>query len=139
MYFGLILTQSEKEPFKLYNLENQYTIAFYNLENFFDTKDDPHNLDDDCMPEGFRKRNESKLRNKSRKIVRTLSEIGREGIRETPSGPLLGKHFFWEGTAINFPFMWFWKRLTINEGKITHIKKANFHNSFKKSVGHFIE
>mgnify|MGYP001364623922 CR=1 FL=1 len=31
--------------------------------------------------------------------------------------------------------MWFWNRLTINEGKVAHIIKANFHNNFKKTAG----
>ena len=78
------MTQSEKEYIKLYNLENKYTIAFYNLENFFDIKDDPHSLDDDFTPEGFRKWNESKFRNKARKIARALSEIGREESSRPP-------------------------------------------------------
>lgn len=29
-----------------------YTIAFYNLENLFDTKNDPNTLDDDFTPNG---------------------------------------------------------------------------------------
>jgi len=29
-----------------------YTIAFYNLENLFDTINDPHTLDDDFTPKG---------------------------------------------------------------------------------------
>lgn len=31
------------------------TVGFYNLENLFDTKDDPSKLDDDFTPEGFKK------------------------------------------------------------------------------------
>lgn len=68
----------------MYDPENRYTIAFYNLENFFDIKDDPHSLDDDFTPEGFRKWNESKFRNKSRKMARALSEIGREESSRPP-------------------------------------------------------
>ncbi|SFB71526.1 Endonuclease/Exonuclease/phosphatase family protein [Flagellimonas taeanensis] len=68
----------------MYSPENRYTIAFYNLENFFDAKDDPHSLDDDFTPGGLRNWNESKFRNKSRKIARALSEIGREESNKPP-------------------------------------------------------
>ena len=34
---------------------NTYTLAFYNLENIFDTKDDPRTLDDDFTPLGAKK------------------------------------------------------------------------------------
>lgn len=73
-----------KESFKLYDPENKYTIAFYNLENFFDTRDDSHSLDDDFTPEGFRKWNETKFRNKGHKIARAISEIGREESSRPP-------------------------------------------------------
>nr|WP_313790408.1 hypothetical protein [Allomuricauda ochracea] len=33
---------------------NKYAVAFYNLENFFDTNDDSHTLDDDFTPKGFK-------------------------------------------------------------------------------------
>jgi len=32
-------------------LNNLYTVAFYNLENLFDTEDDPHTLDDSFLPD----------------------------------------------------------------------------------------
>ncbi|WP_242535703.1 endonuclease/exonuclease/phosphatase family protein [[Muricauda] lutisoli] len=56
--------------------ENRYTIAFYNLENFFDTKDDPYLLDDDFTPKGFKKWNRSKFWKKAKKIARAVSKIG---------------------------------------------------------------
>ncbi|MFY7810368.1 MAG: endonuclease/exonuclease/phosphatase family protein, partial [Flavobacterium sp.] len=34
---------------KKYNI---HTIAFYNLENLFDTKDDPNTFDEDFLPGG---------------------------------------------------------------------------------------
>ena len=36
-------------------MENQHVIAFYNLENLFDTIDDAHILDDDFTKKGFKK------------------------------------------------------------------------------------
>ncbi|MCR9227777.1 MAG: endonuclease [Flavobacteriaceae bacterium] len=56
--------------------ENRYTVAFYNLENFFDTVNDPYLLDDDFTPNGFKKWNKSKFWNKTNKISRTISNIG---------------------------------------------------------------
>ncbi|WP_437395953.1 endonuclease [Flagellimonas lutimaris] len=56
--------------------KNRYTIAFYNLENFFDTKDDPYLLDDDFTPKGFRRWNKSKFRKKVKKISKAISKIG---------------------------------------------------------------
>ncbi|MDC6366383.1 MULTISPECIES: endonuclease [Flavobacteriaceae] len=68
----------------MHSKENRYTIAFYNLENFFDTKDDPHTLDDDFTPDGFKKWNESKFRRKVKKIGKTISRIGLEETKKLP-------------------------------------------------------
>ena len=35
--------------------KNIATIAFYNVENLFDTSDDPNTLDDDFTPNGKKK------------------------------------------------------------------------------------
>ena len=66
--------------------ENNYTIAFYNLENFFDTRNDPYSLDDDFTPQGFKKWNESKFRRKIKKIARAISEIG---LKDSDIQPVL--------------------------------------------------
>ncbi|MCA0958517.1 endonuclease [Muricauda ruestringensis] len=58
--------------------KNRYTIAFYNLENFFDTKDDPYLLDDDFTPKGFRKWDEHKFGKKVKRIAKAISKIGRK-------------------------------------------------------------
>lgn len=57
-------------------MEDQFTVAFYNLENFFDTHNDPHTLDDDFTPEGRKEWSESKFRRKAKKLARTISLIG---------------------------------------------------------------
>ena len=66
------------------NTKNKHTIAFYNLENFFDTEDDPHTLDDDFTPKGFKKWNTSKFRKKVKKIGKTISQIGLEESKKPP-------------------------------------------------------
>jgi predicted extracellular nuclease len=63
---------------KLNSKENQFTVAFYNLENFFDTKNDPHILDDDFTPDGIKAWDESKFRRKTKKLARTIALIGAE-------------------------------------------------------------
>ncbi len=78
LYFGISIESLEKETDILHKKENRYTIAFYNLENFFDTKNDPYLLDDDFTPNGFKRWNTSKFWNKANKISRTISRIGLE-------------------------------------------------------------
>ena len=58
--------------------EDQFTIAFYNLENFFDTHDDPHTLDDDFTPDGRKEWSESRFRKKSKKLGRTIALMGKD-------------------------------------------------------------
>ena len=41
--------------FKRHTPTNTYTLGFYNLENIFDTENDPRTLDDDFTPEGPKK------------------------------------------------------------------------------------
>ncbi len=60
------------------NYEDQFTIAFYNLENFFDTTDDPHTLDDDFTPKGRKAWSKSRFRKKTKKLARTIALIGKE-------------------------------------------------------------
>lgn len=64
--------------------ENNFVIAFYNLENFFDTHDDPHTLDDDFTPSGRKEWSESRFRKKSKKLARTISLIGGDYSSEVP-------------------------------------------------------
>lgn len=68
----------------LRKLENRYTIAFYNLENFFDTQDDPYLLDDDFTPKGFRNWDERKFGKKAKKIAKAISKIGLEESGHLP-------------------------------------------------------
>lgn len=58
--------------------ENHFTIAFYNLENFFDTTDDPHTLDDDFTPKGRKVWSKSRFKKKAKKLARTIALIGKD-------------------------------------------------------------
>lgn len=54
------------------------TIAFYNLENLFDTHNDTLTRDDDRTPDGADRWSEARLGRKLKNLARVLSEIGRE-------------------------------------------------------------
>ncbi len=65
-----------------YQLE---TIAFYNLENFFDTIDDPNTFDDDRTPNGKDHWDQEKFHSKLEHITKVLSEIGSESNSNLPA------------------------------------------------------
>ena len=64
------------------------SVAFYNLENLFDTEDDPDTLDDDFTPEGYKNWNPKRYKNKLRKLSSVISKIGASETQGPPS--LLG-------------------------------------------------
>jgi len=69
--------ESSKEVVK-----KQYAFAFYNLENLFDTVDDPNTLDDDFTPKGFKQWKNGRYRSKTKKLGRAISRIGEdEGLQ----------------------------------------------------------
>ncbi|MRI00985.1 endonuclease [Kriegella sp. EG-1] len=61
-----------------------YTIAFYNLENLFDTKDDVDTLDDDFTPRGFKKWSKKRYNRKLIKLAKTIAEIGKVSSDRPP-------------------------------------------------------
>lgn len=60
------------------------TIAFYNLENLFDTIDDPTTLDDDFTPKGEKRWTNNRYKKKVFKLTKTISEIGTHNTDEPP-------------------------------------------------------
>ena len=52
------------------------TIAFYNLENLFDTVDDPDTEDDDFTPTGAKKWSNRRYKKKLYKLAKALADIG---------------------------------------------------------------
>ncbi len=58
--------------------KESFAIAFYNLENLFDTVDDPHTLDDDYTPKGFKRWKDSRYRSKIKKLAKAISRIGED-------------------------------------------------------------
>jgi len=61
-----------------------FTIGFYNLENLFDTIDDPNTLDDDFTPTGFKKWSMKRYKRKLYKLAKTISEIGDKSTKNPP-------------------------------------------------------
>lgn len=63
---------------------SKYTIAFYNLENLFDTVNDPEKMDESFTPEGDRKWTEERLAAKVRKLGSVIEKIGQTAIQHPP-------------------------------------------------------
>ncbi|MCG9971287.1 endonuclease/exonuclease/phosphatase family protein [Christiangramia crocea] len=61
------------------------TIAFYNVENLFDTEDNPETFDDDRTASGKDAWTEEKYQKKIENISRVLSEIGTDVNPEPPA------------------------------------------------------
>lgn len=72
---------SEAQAEKSYKIAG---IAFYNVENLFDTKNDPFTFDDEKTPTGKDAWNEEKYREKLTNLARVLSEIGSETTGNSP-------------------------------------------------------
>ncbi len=72
----------------LHKKSNKHTIAFYNLENLFDTIDDPDTDDDDFTPEGVKKWTPRRYKKKIKRLARAISTIGDDDMQEPPA--LLG-------------------------------------------------
>lgn len=60
------------------------TVAFYNLENLFDTKNDTLIFDDDRTPEGKDKWTEERYLNKLENMSKVISEIGSTDTKTAP-------------------------------------------------------
>lgn len=61
------------------------SIAFYNVENLFDTEDDPNTFDDDRTPTGKDLWTPEKYQEKLKHIARVISEIGKETAGASPA------------------------------------------------------
>ncbi|RKS55265.1 Endonuclease/Exonuclease/phosphatase family protein [Gillisia mitskevichiae] len=64
---------------------NIHTIAFYNVENLFDTEDDPLTFDDDRTPLGKDVWTLEKYHDKLKNIARVISEIGLDNSKTAPA------------------------------------------------------
>ncbi len=62
-----------------------HTIAFYNLENLFDTFDDKFTFDDDFLPKSAKNWTEKRYRKKVRKLGYAISNIGSKTTKKHPA------------------------------------------------------
>jgi predicted extracellular nuclease len=62
-----------------------YTIAFYNIENLFDTENDPLTHDDDFLPTSPKRWTPKRYKNKLKKLGTVISKIGEEDTEVAPA------------------------------------------------------
>ena len=63
---------------------SRYSFAFYNLENLFDSKDDPKTMDDDFTENSKRNWSEKRFQKKTKKLGKVISQIGYKDIGYPP-------------------------------------------------------
>ena len=71
--------------FKKEDKTNIHTVAFYNLENLFDTKNDPLALDDDFTPTGKNRWNDKRYDKKLYKLGKAISNVGFHKANKAPA------------------------------------------------------
>ncbi len=62
-----------------------YTIAFYNLENLFDTINDPETLDDNFTPKGRKAWNTKRYKRKLNKLGNVIAQLGADRSHFSPA------------------------------------------------------
>ena len=62
-----------------------FTIGFYNVENLFDTVDDPKTFDNDFTTNGKKKWNNKRYRNKIKKLGSVISQLGNKKSSHAPA------------------------------------------------------
>jgi predicted extracellular nuclease len=62
----------------------KHTIAFYNIENLFDTKDDEQTNDEDFLPSSAKRWTTKRYQNKLRKLGEVISQIGESDVDMPP-------------------------------------------------------
>ncbi|MEA3317292.1 MAG: hypothetical protein U9R54_04990 [Bacteroidota bacterium] len=65
-----------------YNKSDNFTVAFYNVENLFDTIDSPNTWDTEFTPEGKKKWNTERYNKKLNDIGKVLSSINKNELPE---------------------------------------------------------
>ena len=80
-YILVIFTSMAQEN-KIYKV---HTVTFYNLENLFDTEDDPLTYDNDRTPQGKDHWTEEIYKAKLNNMAQVISEIGKEFTGNAPT------------------------------------------------------
>lgn len=66
-------------------MSEKHTIAFYNIENLFDTKNDKYTNDDDFLPNSRKRWTTKRYQNKLRKLGQVISQIGEDDVDSPPA------------------------------------------------------
>jgi len=77
-----LISWAQLDSSKKYSIN---TVAFYNVENLFDTINDPKTFDDDRTPKGRDKWTSVIYKKKLQNIAKVISEIGRDISNTGPS------------------------------------------------------
>lgn len=77
-FIGLVTQTFAQKQFKA------HTIAFYNVENLFDTINDPHTFDDDRTPNGRDKWTYEIYQDKIKKTAKVIADIGSDFTKNAP-------------------------------------------------------
>ena len=77
--FCLLLNGQEKKTYKI------HTVAFYNLENLFDTINDPTKFDEASPMMELKINRESIYKKKVKNMARVISEIGLDVTNNSPA------------------------------------------------------
>ncbi|QKX04631.1 endonuclease/exonuclease/phosphatase family protein [Aquimarina sp. TRL1] len=69
------------QPKKTYHI---HTLGFYNLENLFDTINNPNTFDDDRTPDGADHWTKKRYQNKLKNLSKVIADIGIDQAKNTP-------------------------------------------------------
>ncbi|MGM0549731.1 MAG: endonuclease/exonuclease/phosphatase family protein [Bacteroidota bacterium] len=81
LFILLVLSTGKTEAQKT---KEYVSIAFYNLENLFDTLDTPNKRDEEYTPEGRKKWDTEKYQRKLQNMAAVIAQLG---TQNTPNGP----------------------------------------------------
>ena len=65
--------------------KNIYTIAFYNVENLFDTVDNPKTVDDEYLPSSRRRWTKKRYHHKVKKLSSVIQQLGSNLSKHKPA------------------------------------------------------
>ena len=71
----IVLVLGLSSCFSSRNEQSAYTVAFYNVENLFDTVDDPNRIDDEFLPSSEKQWNSEKYSKKINDLARVIYSI----------------------------------------------------------------
>ncbi len=77
----LLITVSSFSQNANYQAENNFTVVFYNVENLFDTIDNPNTIDEQFLPQSDKKWNTGRYNKKINDLGRVISSVN---INELP-------------------------------------------------------